>query len=286
MRKILCLLLALLTVTALAQTNRAKVTLKTGVTIVGTIEEIDATSHVVIRVSGVNTKIEMNDISSIEDIHLSNTVKEESVDFKLGSVDNSNYPESYTLKVGPYDLEMILVRGATFNMGYDGRGSLKKCSEPVHPVQLSSYYVNKSPLSKQIVSYLKKGTESKSTSYVKYKTGSVYDAVDIVSQLADLLKLPINLITEAQCEYIMSSDNISNFSLFPPENIWCRDFFSEYAKSIKPVVDPVVGPSAGKKLVIRVFTAKGDDIYNRYTSVNTNSFSIRVSIPAVDLVSR
>ena len=293
MKRVICLFLTVLSFSiCFAQQKVAKVTLKSGATITGTIVELNPVSHLVIQVAGINSRIEMMDVSSIDDVFSvtteMNSVSSEENNAGPVILDQENYPESFLLKVGPYDVEMVLVRGALFDMGYDGRGSMSKHSEPVHKVQLSSFYVNKAALSKDLVSYLKTGKEKHSDKDIFYSPGTPKDALEIVETLPNITKQPFTLITEAQCEYILSSDNIDIFDLCKIERILCNDYYSDYRNSSKPQVDPT-GPQEGKNRfrVVRDFTAKGADIYTRYTHIEQKIINtIRVSIPASQLISR
>ena len=289
MKRILCIVLAVFSFAfCFAQQKSARVTLKSGVVITGTITELNPASHLMIQVAGINSRIEMGDVASIEDVAPSDVSAEKTIsnpsEANSGPVviDQGMYPDTYTIKVGPYDIEMILVKGALFDMGYDGKGSLRKNSEPVHKVQLSSYYVNKSPLSKDIVSYLKKGDENHSDKTRRYSPGSAKDAIKVAEALASKANLPIVLISEAQCEYILVSDNVENFDINEKyEVLFCRDYYADYTKGTKPQVDPI-GPREGRANVMRDFAAKEDEVYTRYqrNPYQPSATAIRVSVPA------
>ena len=288
MKRTICLLLVLLSFSfCFAQQKVARVTLKSGVTITGTVMELNPTSHLVLQVAGINSRIEMGDVASIEDIAPDNaetkTTPQEVSNAGPVILDQGNYPATYVLKVGPYDVEMVLVQGALFDMGYDGKGSLRKNSEPVHKVQLSSYYINKTPLSKDLVAYLKKGAENHSDKVRPYSPNNAKDALSVAEKLASTTKLPIDLITEAQCEYALISDITDALDIAAKEIIWCKDFFADYTRTAQPQVDPI-GPRDGRYHVMRNFAAKDDDIYTRYTTNPSNGgTSIRISILASKL---
>ena len=290
MKRIICLFVTVLSFSiCFAQQKVAKVTLKSGATITGTIVELNPVSHLVIQVAGINSRIEMVDVMSIDDIVSAstetNTIPTEVSNTGSIVLDRENYPESYVLKVGPYDVEMVLVRGALFDMGYDGRGSMSKHSEPVHQVQLSSFYVNKAALSKDIVYYLRKGKEKHSNKDNSYFPRKSKNAIKATEALSDITKQPFKLITEAQCEYILTSDNIKKFDLCKKEIIVCNDYYGDYPKSSNLQIDPV-GPREGRHRVYRDFTAENSDIYTRYWSHEPIINTIRVSIPASQLISR
>jgi small nuclear ribonucleoprotein (snRNP)-like protein len=51
-----------------AQTDNLKVSLKNGVIIIGEMKEFDPTNHVTLMVSGIETKIPMSNVASVESI--------------------------------------------------------------------------------------------------------------------------------------------------------------------------------------------------------------------------
>ena len=149
MKKFLLILILVCCVFSVqAQESQVIVKLKNGATITGIIKELVATDHVTLIVSGVESKISMNDVSSIESIRSSSDVEEVSTkspskiygEYEIQ--DSMNYPESITVNVGEEKIEMVLIRGGWFNMGYDDRHSLSMKSEPVHQVNLTSFYIS------------------------------------------------------------------------------------------------------------------------------------------------
>ena len=288
MKRVVCLLLSVLFFSlCYAQQKVARVTLKSGVSITGTVTELNPVSHLVIQVAGNSTRIEMSDVSSIEDVAQDNDIilpiSDENDQTKV-FLERENYPESYTLDVGPYKLDLVLIQGGLFDMGYDGRGSLAMKSEPVHKVQLSSFFVNKAALSKDMVSYIKNGTENHNAKVHIYSPSSSKDALGIAENLSNITNFPFRLISEAQCEYVLTTGLFEKLVLNKSEVIYCSDYFSEYTKSSKPQVDPV-GPNNGKYRVIRVFSAKDTYAYSRFNSRDyMKCDAIRISIPASVLV--
>lgn len=259
-----------------AQEKVSKVVLKNGVSITGRIVELNPVSHIVLNVAGFDTRVEMSDIASIEEVKNS-----EPTSFQEGQVstDTKQYEETITLKVGPYSIEMVLVRGATFDMGYDGKGSRSMNSEPVHPVQLSSFYINKYPIAKGVIDYVLEGKETHNEKPFSPSFWRI--ANQAVDALASKTNLPIRLITEAQCEYLATTDSINGkLDIKKNETLFCYDFFSEYRRTTMPQLDPI-GPNDGTDHVIRFFNAKGEEIYTRMPSsgklfVN----SLRITLPA------
>jgi hypothetical protein len=253
-----------------AQKTNACVTLKNGTALSGVVLEIDPASYVRMIVAGVVTTIKMQDVQSIEETDASIPVRK-----APEPSDEENLPETYMLQVGPYEIEMALVRGATFTMGFDGHGSLAMNSEPVHDVTLSSFYVNVKPLEKAIVDYLN-GKETNART--PYRPLFSEDVFAVTSKLACKCGLPIDVITEAQWEYVATSENKIKF--MTRERNCCRDYFDEYRYTSSPQLDPV-GPRKGADHVIRSFAGKGNDIYHRYSTGIDNSPSIVFTLPAV-----
>jgi len=285
MKRILLLCIVLfICASSFAQQKNATVTLKNGTTLTGAILELNPTSHITISIAGFETKISMSEIESISetgfDTKDSNFQVEAITASGYTDLDinetEEDYPQTFLLEVGPYKIEMTLVKGATFNMGYDGNGSRAMNSEPIHEVTLSSFYVNTKPISKEIASFLKKGSgagKSEST----YHPSEQKDALAIVDKIAEIAEIPVGLITEAQWEYIATRSEF--FAL--GETAFCYDYYGEY--SPVPQKDPI-GPKKGRSSVIRKMS---DDsrIYARLNTYNSPQyqffhFAIRFTCPA------
>lgn len=280
MKHLISFLLALVVCSlGLAQERVSKVVMKNGVTITGRIVEFNPVSHIVLNVAGFDSRIEMSDIDSIEEVKADTPI---TANVNQIAIDTKQYEETKIIQVGPYSIEMVLVPGAVFEMGYDGRGSRAMFSEPVHPVQLSSFYVNKSPLRKEVVDYVLDGKETRNEK--AYNPSFWKTANRIAEAIASKTNLPIRLISEAQCEYLSTSDFVTNkLDIKKNEVVFCYDFYSEYRKTEMPQLDPI-GPNDGSDHVIRFFTAKGEDIYTRLSS--SSKFivnSLRITIPASSL---
>ena len=261
-----------------AQQKSAKVTLKNGKSFSGVVVEFNPATRVVLSIAGFDAKFDMEDVVSVEEIA---TIRQEETDLSSEQViveDTSKYPETYTLNVGPYEVEMRLIKGGVFSMGYEGRGSLGMDSEPVHQVALHSYYVNSKPLSNDLVSYLKSGKEKHSKNIRAYNTQSYKEIEDITNRLSEQSGISVKLITEAQWEYAATrlDDLFEN-----NERNFCRDFYAPYESNQVMQVDPQ-GPTKGSVHVCRLF-ASFPTMYSRMTlraSTVPNPFAIRVSIPA------
>lgn len=273
-RFILLLLAFLLCLNASAQKTSGSVTLKNGTTLTGVITEIDPASHIKMNIAGVETTIKMQDVQSIEGIAATVPAREEP---KVA--ESSNLPETYMLKVGPYEIEMLLVRGGQFAMGYDGPGSRDMRSEPVHDVILSDFYVNREPIAEDIVNYLTKGTVEHSRNRY-YSPRSWKSANNIAQLLAKNTDIPVQLITEAQWEYIATGQEVHMLTLDLNECNYCFDFLDDYVFSSRPKVDPK-GPQNGSTHVLRSFRdmSKAASRALRSPSVFDHA-AIRVTIPA------
>ena len=124
-----------------AQNSHVKVTLKSGAVIKGELKEFNPAEYVIVKVAGLESKILMDKVESVEELETTikgiSEVQEPFNTEQIGNykiTDNSQYPESFELKLDGQTIKMLLVRGGTFNMGYDGNGSLGMKSEPVHAI--------------------------------------------------------------------------------------------------------------------------------------------------------
>ena len=266
------------------QQKTAKVTLKNGTILSGYVSELNPVSHITLVIAGFESKINMSDVASIEDTTIlegNSGIGSQGDNAPVIVNDYEGLPETYNLMVGPYVVEMRLVKGATFSMGYDERGSRRMDSEPVHEVTLSSFYVNIKPLSKDIVSYLKKGKEEQSSKESIYHPSSRKSAKEIADLLAEKSGIPVDLITEAQWEYVATTQD-SVFSKKLAEQNYCRDYYGEYQSSIAPQVDPT-GPLDGKSFVFREMSSVENTAYFRYntkTNLAGLCIAIRITFPA------
>ena len=289
MRRFITTLIALtFVVLSFGQDKQSRVTLKNGVTVTGSIKEFNPASHITLVIAGFETRIEMSDISTIEEAKIDSTTPISSggkgKEREIQPISDGTYPESYTIEVGPFSIEMVLIPGAFFQMGYDGHGSLKMRSEPIHDVIVHSYYVNKEPLSKELVKYLRTKKVRDIKKDGPYSPTSWYEAYTATKKLAENTGLPIDLITEAQWEYLMTTSNKDRLSILKDESNYCPDYLRDYEESEEPVVDPVQeNPSASVFFrVQRSIKGEKSAVYARY---DDNSFlggqpAIRISFPA------
>lgn len=262
-----------------AQSSLVKVTLKNGTVVKGELKEFNPTEFVLVRIAGVDSKISMTDVKSVESINLS-TPKNEKFDTKqIGMyeiADQAPYPETYDLNLNGQTIKMRLVRGGTFNMGYDGRGSLSMKSEPVHPVTLSSYYISEDCIEENIAYYLlgkEKKSNKKQVSFNRWK-----EANQIVENLANQTHQPYRLLTEAEWEYAALMPFADD--VWGPEKYveWCSDYAAEYTP--QPQVNPK-GPIKGDKHVIRSYRCGENKWDRRLVKYNYAYFRIAISADAL-----
>ena len=268
-----------------AQEKMSTVVMKNGVTVTGTIKEFDPSTHITLVVAGVDVRIDMSDITSIGEApsrqpgSFNSIMIDEAAQTPIIN-SNEDYPLSYMLEVGPYSVEMVLVTGGVYQMGYDGRGSKRMNSEPVHGVQLSSFYINKSPLNTDLVAYLKTGSQKHGRKAWAYKPLSWKDANSIAESLAEKTRLPVQLITESQCEYTLRTKSINDFESDEQDVVYCKDYYAGYQETLTPLLDPS-GPDKGQSHVKRFFEFSGEGIYTRIDGRNSDLVNtIRITIPA------
>ena len=284
-RILLVVTLLFATMLCFAQQKTAKVTMKNGTTITGSVVDFNPTSHITISIAGFKTEISMSEVLSVEEVasnqNLASMPSSANGNDNYAVVDDYPYPETYNLKIGPYDVKMLLVKGTTFSMGYDGNGSRAMDSEPVHDVTLTSYYVNAQPLSKDVVSYIKKGKENHSDTETGYHATSRRDAQQIVESIAEITKLPVTLITEAQWEYAaIHQSGVFDFS--KEEWNYCYDYYGSYSRNKTPEIDPT-GPQAGNSYVIRLITKEPNQAHCRRETLMSGAstlYRIRISFSA------
>lgn len=264
MKKNLILLFLLVNIVCYGQTSTAKVVLKSGVTITGVIKEMVINDHIKITVSGVDTTISMSDIESITNIEgneknggnstssFAETSKKAYGVYEI--TDLNSYPETFVLELDGQKLNMVLVRGGVFNMGYDDKHSLDMKSEPIHQVTLSSFYVSKESVSRRVAKKLlnlKLKEDKKIDDY--YSTYDWDEADKLVKSIVDLANKPYRMLTEAEWEYVSLMPFAKDIFGDQKYVEWCYDFFDKYKPNDQ--INPT-GPDRGKYHVTRSYNAR------------------------------
>lgn len=257
MRKLFILIFLCLACFSFGQGRHVKVTLKNGVVITGQVKEFIATDHLTILLAGTESVISINDIFSIDDEIVDGSVSKDVrttpesdklVSGQYTITDNTICPDSIVIDVEGEKIIMIYVPGGDFTMGYDGRHSLSMESEPLHNVTLSSFYISKECITKEIASILNDESYDKKKS--KYITGDWDFANDLIIRLREKTGIEFRFLTEAEWEYTAIIPKYEYIFVKEKTFEWCYDFYDEYPSTSQ--VNPR-GPIKGKKHVVRSF---------------------------------
>ncbi len=283
MRKFLICTLALLlcSIAAAAQTGQAKITLKNGTVLTGTLMQLDAVSSVTVKIGDISTTIPMSEVAAIESSNGNADKKAAPATDDIGDeygkyvvTDRKEYPDSFQITVANQTFTMLLVRGGKFNMGYDDRKSRSMDSEPVHRVELSSFYVSKEFITVNTANRLLANEgDTLQTSNLRCRWRYAKLIVDSIAAKTDT---PYRMLTEAEWEYAAIQpetervfSEITSTADYAKEYYigeWCADFLAEY--SAKPQVNPT-GPTKGEKHVARTYRPDKDK-WNRDSYDNTD----------------
>lgn len=283
--------------------QQVSVKLKNGATITGILKSFDPLEKIVLVIAGQETTIPMEKVENVEmsqaAVSLSaqarptqgSVVVRQTADDtnRLGSrkllvTETTEYPERITIEIGGSPVEMILVKGGKMNMGFDGDHSLAMESEPVHEVEVSSFYMSTKPLSSVALSSIMKTKHDDMGNAIveKYK-----DVETIVTTIQKVSGKPYRITTEAEWEYAASCDLQNQFfaDVAKQEKIaydWCSDYYDVF-KEGSVIVDPT-GPVKGSNRVVRAYNNKYGK-YNRNNKISQGRFILgylRLVIKAKD----
>lgn len=269
---------------AFAQVSQVKVKMKNGSTFSGQLKEFKPTEHIIIVFSGIETKIPMTEVETVEEETANNSSvadKKTELDFLYGHyviTDNKDYPETINISIGGENMEFRLVRGGSFIMGYDDRHSLAMESEPIHRVNLSSFYISTNLITNEQANLLlnkeskiKKGNQS-------YDADQWEDVDVIIKQITNFNKA-LRLPTEAEWEYATLMEYSEEIFSDKECLEWCSDFYGEYNE--KEQTNPT-GPKVGKKHVVRSYAVGKDKWKRKFNIQETASLKkcIRIVVSA------
>ncbi len=246
---ILFALLFFSTAPSFAQSQKVKVMMNDGAVIIGTIIRMDASKSLTLDVAGFETEISMADVSTInpaEDNENQLQPSSKGTHSELLQsdaygeyvvMDDTDRPGSFVILIDNQKFTMVLVRGGVFNMGYNGSGSMKFDSEPVHKVRVSSFYVSQEFVNAD-VAYKLMGKNYNSMTWKRFVTKKWNEAKRVVDKIAEQEGLPYRLLTEAEWEYAslvsaqkdVLKDIVTSYAYKNGICIgeWCNDVWARY----------------------------------------------------------
>lgn len=302
--------------TSQASAGKATITLKNGAVVTGDIKKFDPLKEIVIVVAGHETTIPMSEVKDVTTVSngaaaptpaptaatvVTPTTQMGAIDNggtysndeylggrKLLVTDRQPYPASIRINLGTHNINLLLVRGGKMNMGYDGDGSRKMHSEPVHEVNVTSFYISDQPLPASLVlQYVSdKNVDGRGNEPAQVRG---YDDVEqVIAAIARQTGKPYRLPTEAEWEYAASGDLQNQlFSIASSRYTayeWCSDWLDNFPEDRMVLTDPT-GPIRGEQHVIRSFNCDRGK-YDRSSNIDEDDAFlglVRLVIKAKDI---
>lgn len=290
-----------------AQNNKqVEITLKNGTKITGTIKQFDPANSITIDVVGFTNTIKMSDVDKVEPLvdKIGSILDNgnSSLNIQQGQIpslsnplivkDTAQYPDNIKIMIGNREFTFLLVRGGSFLMGYDGRGSRTMDSEPIHLVHVTSFYMCSELLSDAFVNGLNISGISPRIQEEPFIENDRDDIAKIVNKCNTLSSKQFRLPTEAEWEYAARGP-LKNIFMASTESEACSDYFAEYTELVE--TDPT-GPKKGRRHVVRHPYCKDQylpfDRSNLYVTRSVWSMSpidnaaVRLTIKAKDLLNK
>ena len=293
MRSLLSLFLSMFCLLSYSQTQEVRVTLKSGVVLKGVVKEFVVEDHITLVIGGMESLVKMSNVSSVENVGKRDEAPSQK---STNSITNSNkliygeyeitdksvLPDSINVEIEGQQITLLLVRGGNFNMGYDGDGSWKLDSEPVHKVTLPSYYISKQFINYSVASKLI-GVKVKEKQILQpFDAQKWEDANKLVTAIAEKTGKAYRLLTEAEWEFSAIVEKL--FSVSSNEKCyseWCSDYWGEYQPYYQ---DNPQGPVSGKRHVARSLNLGRNQWARNIHPYNYNIF-VRIAISA-DIISK
>ncbi len=271
-----------------AQDFITKITLKTGLEMYGTLVDFNPSKEAKLKIGGKEITIQSNEILKIE-----NTNKEVSIPPQIDTstsinknieqpeknviiTDNKEYPDSFILDIGGYSsIKMRLVRGGTYAMGYNGRHSLRMDSEPVHIVNVTSYYMSEEPIDIGIYKYLKKDETLLIEGKPNYSIINQEDVPSLLNKIKEKLGNKVRFPSEAEWEYAAFSKESKLFFSKYDGREYCMDYLEKY-RNTDGETDPVQNNRKELRVVRAYYFSKEK---NNLDKLDRSRYKI-VDIPA------